>query len=186
MNIKTIKVGSLRTNCYIISDGNEALVIDPGSEIENIRRELGGLKVKAVVLTHGHYDHVTSAFELNAPVWIGEKDEIMMIHSTGKKADRLLKENDLFDICNLSFVIIDTPGHTPGGICLYNEMEKMIFAGDTLFAGDYGRTDLPGGSEAEIIASLKKLLKLPQETKVFPGHGQATTIGDEQNLLQSI
>ncbi|MFA4905369.1 MAG: MBL fold metallo-hydrolase [Candidatus Margulisiibacteriota bacterium] len=184
MNIKTTKVGELRTNCYIVSDDNEALVIDPGFETEKILQEVGGLKIKAVILTHGHYDHVTEAFKLNAPVWIGEKDEAMMKLTTGKKADRLLKDHDSFDICHLTFVIYETPGHTPGGICLYNEKEKVLFTGDTLFGADYGRTDLPGGSESEMVNSLKKLLKLPPETKVYPGHGHPTTIGDEQNLLQ--
>lgn len=181
MEIKTLKVGELKTNCYIVSEGKEALVIDPGFEVEKILKELTGLKVKAVLLTHGHYDHVTSAFELNAPVWIGEKDEDLMVFSTKRKADRLLKDGEQIG----DFKVIFTPGHTPGGICLYNEKEKVIFTGDTLFAGDYGRTDLPGSSEAEMIASLKKLLQLPPETKVFPGHGGPTTIGDEQNLLQS-
>ncbi|MBI5699557.1 MBL fold metallo-hydrolase [Candidatus Saganbacteria bacterium] len=180
MNIKTIKVGELRTNCYIVSDDKEALVIDPGFEIEKIAPEIAGLKVKAIVLTHGHYDHVTEAFGLGAPIWIGEKDEFMLLHSTGKKADRPLKDGEMLQ----GFKIILTPGHTPGGICLYNEKEKVIFTGDTLFAGDHGRTDLPGGSESEILSSLKKLLDLPPETRVYPGHGRPTTIGDEQNLLQ--
>ena len=126
VKINSIKVGSLRTNCYILSEGEEALVIDPGFEVEKILKETAGKKIKAVVLTHGHYDHVTSAFDLNAPVWIGEKDEPMMLRSTGKKAARLLKENDSFDICHLTFVIINTPGHTPGGICLHNKKEGHL------------------------------------------------------------
>jgi glyoxylase-like metal-dependent hydrolase (beta-lactamase superfamily II) len=180
MRIKSLKVGSLQTNCYIVENG-ETLVIDPGFEAENILREIGRLKVKAVILTHGHYDHVTSAFELNAPVWIGEKDGAMMVFSTTRKADRLLKDGEKIG----DFKVISTPGHTPGGLCLYNEKEKIVFTGDTLFAGDYGRTDLPGSSETEMVASLKKLLKLPPETVVYPGHGYTTTIGNEQNLLQS-
>lgn len=184
MNIKTIKVGELKTNCYIVIGDQEALVIDPGFEMEKIQKETAGLNIKAVILTHGHYDHVTEAFKMNAPVWIGEKDEVMMSYSTNRKADRLLKEGETFDIGYLSFDIISTPGHTPGGLCLYNEKEKVVFTGDTLFAGDYGRTDLPGSSEAEMLVSLKKLLKLPPETRVYPGHGYSTTIGDEKNLLQ--
>lgn len=182
MEIKTFKVGELRTNCYVVIEGGEALVIDPGFETENILRELKGLKLKIVVLTHGHYDHVTSAFELKAPVWISEKDAALMVYSTQRRADRLLKDGEQIG----DFKVISTPGHTPGGLCLYNEKEKVVFSGDTLFAGDYGRTDLPGSSEEEMIASLKKLLKLPPETIVYPGHGHPTTIGDEQNLLQSI
>jgi len=190
MEIKTIKVGELRTNCYLVAEGGEGLLIDPGAEPEKIFGEIGDLKIKAIVLTHGHYDHVTSAFDLKeklgAPIMIGEKDEIMMTYSTKQKADRLLKDGGEFDIGHLTFDIIFTPGHTPGGICLYNKKEKAIFTGDTLFAGDWGRTDLPGSSEAEMQLSLQKLLKLPPETKVYPGHGQATTIGDEKNLLKSI
>ena len=208
MEIKTLKVGDLRTNCYLVSEGGEGLVIDPGAEPEKIIKEIGDLKIKAIILTHGHYDHVTSAFslkeKLGAPIMIGEKDESLMVLSTGKRADKLLKDKDKFVICpasllqkynvlrdpalrdNLSFVIIETPGHTPGGISLYNEKEKVVFTGDTLFAGDWGRTDLPGSSEAEMQLSLQELLKLPPETKVYPGHGQATTIGDEKNLLKSI
>lgn len=181
VRIRSIKVGSLQTNCYIVSNV-ETWVIDPGFEVEKILKEIAGLKVKAVLLTHGHYDHVTSAFELKAPVWIGEKDEDMMVFSTKRKADRLLKDGERIG----DFKVISTSGHTPGGLCLYNEKEKVVFTGDTMFAGDYGRTDLPGSSETEMITSLKKLLKLPPETKVFPGHGGPTTIGDEQNLLQSI
>lgn len=188
MDIKSIKVGELRTNCYIVSDDKETMVIDPGFEVDKILQEIAGRKVKAIILTHGHYDHVTGAFELkqkvNAPVWIGEKDEIMMSHSTQNLADRRLNDGDKFDLGHSVFQVISTPGHTSGGICLYNEKEKVLFAGDTLFAGDYGRTDLPNGSEREMVVSLNKLLKLPPETGVFPGHGYSTTIGNEQNLLQ--
>ncbi len=97
--------------------------------------------------------------------------------------DSFLKEKDHFDVGDLKFEVIHTPGHTPGGISLYCEKEKVVFTGDTLFAGTWGRTDLPYSSEEEMAKSLKKLLKLPPETKVYPGHGRPTTIGEEQGLL---
>ena len=190
MQIKTIKVGELKTNCYIVSDedSDEAIIIDPGAELENIIKEIGKLKIKAIILTHGHYDHVTEAFKLGETikvlVMVNEKDEAMMTYSTKKRADKLLKNGDTFDIGHLKFDIISTPGHSSGSICLYNKEAGVLFSGDTLFCGDYGRTDLPGGSQREMEVSLKKLLALPAHTKVYPGHGRTTTIGDEQNLLE--
>ncbi|KAF0133564.1 MAG: metallo-beta-lactamase [Candidatus Saganbacteria bacterium] len=190
MQIKIIKVGELRTNCYIVFDEktNEAIVIDPGADIENILNELKGLKPEQIVLTHGHYDHVTDAFllkdKVDAQVLIHKDDEAMMQISTQKKADILLNDGDKVFLGGLAFLIISTPGHSRGSICLYSKEENVLFSGDTLFAGDYGRVDLPQSSPGAMIASLKKLLSLPLETKVFPGHGRTTTIRDEQNLIK--
>lgn len=189
MEIKIIKVGDLRVNCYLLMEKGEALVIDPGFEVERIKAELGDVKVKAIVLTHGHWDHVTEVFkfkaQVDAPVMIGEKDEALMAYSTkNARADRLLKDGDKLKLGDLEFTVIATPGHSQGGLCLYNEKEKVLFSGDTLFAGDYGRVDLPGSSPALMKTSLERLLKLPPETRVFPGHGKASTIRDEQNLLE--
>jgi glyoxylase-like metal-dependent hydrolase (beta-lactamase superfamily II) len=190
MQIKTIKVGELKTNCYIISDEKtkEGLIIDPGFELENIINEIGDLKIKAIILTHGHYDHTTDAFPLaetiKVPVMIHEKDEAMMAFSTQKRADKLLKDGEKLAIGNFTFDIIHTPGHSRGSICLYNEEAGVLFSGDTLFYGDHGRCDLPDSSQAEMEDSLKKLLVLPAYTKVYPGHGKPTTIGGEQNLLK--
>ncbi len=186
MQIETIKVGELRTNCYIITDNDEAIVVDPGFETEKIASHLKKIKVKAIILTHGHYDHATEAFKLKeitgASVLIHKDDEAMMVFTTQKRADGYLNDNETFEIGHLTFDIIWTPGHTPGGICLYSKKENILISGDTLFAGTYGRTDLPGSSQAQMELSLKKLLKLPPNTKVYPGHGIATTIGDEKNL----
>jgi len=184
MQIKTIKVGGLQTNCYLVAENQEALIIDPGAESEKILKALGDQKVKAIVLTHGHYDHVTEAFTLkekiNCPVMVHEKDESLMTYSTQTRADKLLKDGDQL----LGLKVFHTPGHSGGSICLYSEKEKILFSGDTLFAGDYGRCDLPGSSQREMENSLKRLLALPPETKVYPGHGQPTTIGDEKNLIE--
>lgn len=187
MQIKTLPVGELQTNCYIISKDNEALVIDPGAEIDRILRELKDLKVKYIVLTHGHYDHVTEAFSLKekvkAPVIVHEKDEVMMIMTTQQKADLTVKSGDKLDLKGLTLTVLHTPGHSAGSMCLYSEKEKMLFSGDTLFAGCYGRTDLPLGSQTEMENSLKRILALPGDIKVFPGHGPATTIAQEKTLL---
>ncbi|MBI5700770.1 MBL fold metallo-hydrolase [Candidatus Saganbacteria bacterium] len=187
MEIETIKVGHLQTNCYIVKDGNEALVIDPGFEAKEILPHLGDVKVLAIILTHGHYDHVTEAFKLkegiNFPIYIHKDDDAMMAYTTGLRADKFLKDNSTFVIGNLTFDIIHTPGHTLGGICLYNKKEHVLFSGDTLFKNDYGRIDLPGSSQDQMEESLKKLQKLPPETRVYPGHGDPTTIGDEKDLI---
>lgn len=182
-----IRVGELRTNSYIVKDNGEAIVIDPGFEIEKILPLLKGYKLTAIILTHGHFDHVTEAFKLkektNAPVFVHKDDGPMMALTTQKKADKLLDDNSTFDIGHLTFVIIHTPGHTPGGMCVYNSKEHILFTGDTLFYHDHGRTDLPGSDQKQMEDSLKKLFKLPPETKVYPGHGRETTIGDEKDLF---
>jgi len=184
MQIKCLKVGPLQTNCYLVTNNQGTLIIDPGAESEKILKALGDQKVKALVLTHGHYDHVTEAFylkeKLNCLVMIHKKDEAMMSYSTQVRADKLLKDGDQL----LVLKVIHTPGHSEGSICLYSEKEKVLFSGDTLFAGNYGRCDLPGSSQREMENSLKRLLTLPPETKVYPGHGQPTTIGKERNLIK--
>lgn len=190
MRIKTIKVGELMTNCYIVSDeiSKEGVIIDPGFEMDEIINEIGDIKIKAIILTHGHYDHVTDAFALsetiNAPVMIHKDDEAMMAYSTQKRADRILDSGDKLEIGHWKLEIIPTPGHSKGSICIYNEKAGVLFSGDTLFWKDHGRTDLPGSSQNEMENSLKKLFALPPHTKVYPGHGKPTTIGDEKNLLE--
>ena len=190
MQIRAVKVGELRTNCYLVFNepDNEALVIDPGSDLDLIVNKVDGLKIKAIVLTHGHFDHVTDAFKLKemtgAPVMIHEFDEPIMVLSTHHIADRHLHDGDTITVDSMNFKVIHTPGHSPGGICLYNEEEKVLFSGDTLFLANYGRTDLPGSSQSEMEKSLSSLFKLPPETEVYPGHGKPTTIGEERNLLK--
>lgn len=191
MRIHTIIVGPIETNCYIVEDeaSREGMIIDPGEEADNILKHLKNLqlKVKAIVITHGHFDHIGAnrklKEKLHVPILMHESDVFGLVTGNSPPPDSLLKDKDSFEVGGLKFEVIHTPGHTPGGISLYCEKEKVIFTGDTLFAGTWGRTDLPYSSEEEMAKSLKKLLKLPPETKVYPGHGQPTTIGEEQGLL---
>lgn len=191
MKIHTIKVGDLATNCYILEDANskEALVIDPGDEPSAIIDLLNHhqLKTKFIITTHGHFDHVGAnrilKEKLNIPILMHEADLFGLSIVDAPAPDRFLKDGDQINLGKESFIVIHTPGHTPGGICLYNEKEKTLFSGDTLFFGTYGRVDLPYSNEKEMAGSLKRLLKLPPETIVYPGHGKPTTIGNEQNLL---
>lgn len=163
MKIHTVKVGELKTNCYIVEDeaSKTAFIVDPGGEADKILTVLreNKLSVKGIVITHDHFDHVGALAEI-------EK-------ATGAKAATAVP----------GFEVLCTPGHTKDGLCLYSKKEKVLFSGDTLFFGTWGRTDLPGSSAEEMKASLKRLLALPPKTKVYPGHGKPTTIGAEANLL---
>jgi glyoxylase-like metal-dependent hydrolase (beta-lactamase superfamily II) len=195
--------GLVDTNCYIVScpETGKAAVIDPGAfkqaEIEAIldivRRHQ--LKPECIINTHGHADHIAGNGELQrrtgAPVMIHTYDSIMLTSSqqngsllldvdiTSPKPARLLSDGDTIQVGSVPFKVLHTPGHTQGSICLYTG--EVLFSGDTLFAGSVGRTDLPGGSERDIIHSIKeKLMILPDETLVRPGHGPRTTIGREK------
>lgn len=194
MKINVLPVGELNTNCYIIEDeaSHEALVIDPGDEAGSILKLLSrhGLHLKYIVITHGHYDHVGGNLELKektkAPILMHQEDLFGLVVSTSPKPDRYLTESEILKVGTLEFKVIHCPGHSPGGISLYCEAEKAVFTGDTLFNGTWGRTDLPRSSEKAMVESLKRLLQLPPETTVYPGHGWSTTIGEEQRLLQEL
>ena len=206
----TLPVGMLQCNCTIIGDPltREALVIDPGDEVTRIMDLLGRhkLTVKAIVSTHAHIDHVGGLSKLHrftgAPVLMHQEDlplyQAMEMQAAflGVAApeitsiDNLLKEGDTLRWGDYQARIIHTPGHTPGSVCLYVPQEAgtiklvapQLYAGDTLFAGSIGRTDLWGGSMDQIMDSLRgKLLQLPDTTIVYPGHGPATTIGNERH-----
>jgi len=178
MEIKTIKVGSLQTNCYIVSDGQtkEAIVIDPGDEAAKILPELKGLKVRSIVITHGHPDHFGALDEVKdatrAQLLMHPADEWFI------EPDRELKDGDKLEVGCLKFTVLHTPGHSKGGICLYTK--GHLISGDTLFSAAHGRVDLPGGSMHEMALSLKRLGRLPDETIVYPGHDETTTIGLEK------
>ena len=196
-----LPVGPLQCNCSIIGDEttHEAMVIDPGDEIQSILALVGkhNLRVKQIVITHAHIDHVGGAMKLRAatgaPILLNQNDydllKMLDIQATwigvpppGKvDIDQSIGQADTVKAGSLTANVISTPGHTEGSICLYFPVEKKLIAGDTLFAGSIGRTDLPGGSFEKIIDSLHdKLLALPDDTVVTPGHGPQTTIGEER------
>lgn len=187
MQIKVIQVGMLQANCYLVYDEKtmEALVVDPGAEGEKICREIKdlALKVKYIVNTHGHYDHVNAndyvRKETGAPLYLHEADSAMLQEEGQAAADGYLEDGDSLEVGNLCWVVRHTPGHSKGGICLAGE--GVCFSGDTLFAGTIGRTDFEGGSLPEMLHSLKtKLLDIPDEYVIYPGHGPQTTMGRER------
>src|SRR5204863_515340 len=194
-------VGPLQCNCSIVGDeaSREAMVIDPGDDIQHVleivRKQ--NLQVKQIVITHAHIDHVGGAMKLRAatgaPILLNQNDYDLLkmldvqaawigMPSPGKvEIDQSVGESDSVKAGSLAATVLHTPGHTEGSICLYFAAEKKLIAGDTLFAGSIGRTDLPGGSFEKIIRSLHdKVLELPDDTVVIPGHGPLTTIGDER------
>lgn len=203
MKIIGLAVGMIEANCYIIgcTKTGEAMVIDPGAEGSRILDaiEQNNFKVKYIVNTHGHHDHIGALSEVKegtgAEILIHSEDSQMLENpnknlsafmgqdSRQPGADRLLRNGDIIEVGELSFQIIHTPGHTLGGISVYNKEEKVCFTGDTLFLGSIGRTDLPGGSYPAIIKAIKeKLLVLPDEVTVYPGHGPETTIAKEKKI----
>ena len=196
-----LPVGPLQCNCSIVGDesSREAIVIDPGDEISAILDVIKKhkLTVKQIVVTHAHIDHVGGAMKLKqatgAPILLNENDSALLamldvqaswlgMRPPGDVAiDQNVAEGDVVQAGSLQAQVMHTPGHTEGSICLLFAPQKVLIAGDTLFAGSIGRTDLPGGNYKKIIDSLQgKLLSLADETLVIPGHGPATTIGRER------
>jgi len=194
-------VGPLACNCSVIGDEatHEAMVIDPGDDIENVLAmlERHNLRLNQIVITHGHIDHIGGAMKLRAatgaPILLNQNDneQLRMLDiqaawcgmaSAGKVTiDQSIGAGDTVKAGLLAADVIHTPGHTEGSICLHFEPQKKLIAGDTLFAGSIGRTDFPGGSMKKIMDSLhEKILALPDETLVVPGHGPLTTIGEER------
>lgn len=197
MTLRTLCLGELDTNCYIVWDDNRvAMVVDPADDADEILAVIQSekLSVAAVVLTHVHFDHLLAAEEVcaatGAPLCIGKGDEdalsdpirnlsgvFQMCAPVRLQADKLLSDGDVLTIGDLSFTVLETPGHTPGCICLIGE--NVLFAGDTLFYDSIGRVDFPGSDVPSMISSLRRLLSLPAELRVYSGHGSETTIGRE-------
>lgn len=192
----------ITTNVYIVVSKNEAIVIDPGGESDKIIDKLNELNtnLKYIVLTHCHSDHIAAVTDLQkvkgGEVLISEEDgkavnnpirnlaPFMGSKLEKIKVDRFLSEGDKIKLGNDEFEIIETPGHTKGGICIYSEKQKVLFSGDTIFKGTYGRTDLPSSSYQDMKNSIKKLMKLPDDINIYPGHGILTNMKDERKLYE--
>lgn len=194
MLIKKMVLGSYQENSYIIinEETREAIIIDPGDEGKSLVSYLKGLNVKLqyILLTHGHLDHVSAVDELreefNIPVYINEADmkyieRRKMAFGPMKRADFFLKEGDDLSFGTHSIKIFETPGHSKGSLSFL--IDGVLYVGDVLFQGSIGRTDLPGGDFNELISSIKdKLMKLPGNTRVMPGHGPETTLSQEKSF----
>lgn len=188
-------------NCYLaINDATgESIIVDPGSSPERIKKavEASGARPVAIILTHGHFDHVGAAEEIAGEYGIkvyayeGERETLenpsvnlsadMVFSPKAYHVDVYLKDEQEVELAGLKFKCLATPGHTPGGCCFYFADAGLVFTGDTLFCGSVGRTDFPGGSMTQLVDSIKtKLMVLPDDTICYPGHESATTIGDEK------
>lgn len=206
VKIETVRVGSIHTNCYIVSEGDSCVVVDPGDEYERIIEALGKRIPSHILITHGHVDHVSAVGKLQehypqVKVVVSELDADSALHANVEgrdvpiyqgvstppsRIDVLVSDGDTVDCGEgLVFEVIHTPGHTPGCVCYHLADRHVLLSGDTLFAGAVGRTDFKGGSPQAMRESLRRLCVLPPDTKVLPGHSASTTIGDElrQNML---
>ncbi len=197
MNVITMPVGMLGANCYLLCSGqNNCAIIDPGAEPQRIAEKIEseGLTPKMILLTHAHFDHIGGVSWLKdrygVPVWLHKADWELALDPNKNlssmlgsrqfvlQPDRALVGGEQVPLDELMIGVIETPGHTPGGVSLL--VNGMLFSGDTLFDGGYGRTDFWGGDWNALAASLKKLLELPGEYRVLPGHGGQTTIADQR------
>jgi len=197
--VEPLVVGPLLSNCYIVWDKSEkeGVVIDPGDDAENILKAINklGVKIKYILATHGHFDHVSGVASLKKKLgveFLAHKDDFFFIED-GKNAagrwgfdieqpprpDRSIDDGDIIGVGNFRLEVLHTPGHSPGGVSFLHD--HMVFGGDTLFRGSIGRTDFRKGSREELSRSIRaRLYTLPNDTVVYTGHGPSTTIGDEK------
>jgi hydroxyacylglutathione hydrolase len=198
MICEIVVVGAIETNCYIVAaaSGHEALIIDPGADSDVIKKVLSRLNCSAglIVNTHGHYDHIGADGDFAVPVVVHRDDSAMLqdarknfsaifgISFKVKNKVQYVQDGERISVGGLTLKVLHTPGHTSGGISLLMEKPQanIVFSGDALFAGSVGRTDLGGSQEVLIKSIREKLLSLPDDTIVYPGHGPATTIGEER------
>ena len=200
IKIESRVLGPVATNCYLIinKDNNESIIVDPADSPESIYDMVvrSASEPQAILLTHGHFDHIGAANEVREHYGIkiyASCDEEKLLASPARNlsnaygmslrvtADVLHNDGDILELAGLKIKAIHTPGHTPGGCCYYMEQEDVLFSGDTLFRTSVGRSDFPGGSASALVRSVKeKLLILPEETHVYPGHMEETTIGYEK------
>ena len=198
MRVRRLTLGQLATNCWLVDDdaGGPVLVIDPADEAPEILRAIGSDPVAAIVLTHGHFDHLAAARDVQvatgAPLLVHEADaaDITSEEGTGARlfgmtgsappADRTFVEGDAIDAGGTRLTVLHTPGHTPGSVCLHTP--GVLLSGDTLFAASIGRTDFRGGDMTAMRRSIERLAELPDDTRVCPGHGPETTIGRERRV----
>lgn len=202
LEIKRLTVGPVMTNCYVVNlkGSEEAVIVDPGDDAYKIELKLNEWKLKpvAILLTHGHFDHIRAVSKLKEHYGIKvyaldkEKEilnsELNLSRAFGFEmisieADVYLSDNQMINVAGIDFKVLHTPGHTIGSCCYYAESEKVLFSGDTLFFHSHGRTDFPTGSQSAIIRSITgKLLTLDEDVMVYPGHEEETTIGSERML----
>jgi len=199
MQVHSMEVGPIGTNCYIVVNekNKEAVMVDPGGDPERLIALIGklGVSIKAIMLTHGHMDHIGAVAEMKeftkAPIYISEKDDNMLDNPESNlaafmgtelhcpPADYHYDQGDKLTIAGMEFKIYATPGHTPGGVCIHTD--DSVFCGDTIFCESVGRTDFPGGSYMTLVESIKdRILVLPDKTKLYPGHGPSTTVDWEK------
>ncbi len=201
LQVLEYNVGEIGTNCYLLvnTDTKETIIVDPGGDAPLIEQRIAsmGLKPVAIFLTHAHYDHAHDAKKIkdayDIPIYVHEEERdtltdprvngsLMFGESETYEADIFVKDGEELDVAGFHIKVLFTPGHTPGGCCYYIPESKALFCGDTLFNGSIGRTDFPRGSTSQLLRAIhEKLLVLPRDTAVYPGHMATTTIGQEAN-----